>query len=53
MLALPASSTTIRAGVTATIRYWFRPRNTKMPVSAAIHWLAVCAPKIAWTGSPG
>ena len=34
----------MRVGVTARIRYRLRPRNRKIPVSAAIHWLEVCAP---------
>jgi len=35
MLVLPASRTTIRDGVTAMIRYSFRLRKTRKPVSPA------------------
>ena len=34
----------MRVGVTARIRYRLRWRKTKIPVSAASHWLEVCAP---------
>jgi len=53
MLLLPASRTRMRCWVTTKIRYRLKPRKTKTPVSAASHWLAVCAPKTACTVSPG
>lgn len=43
----PASRTSMRCGVTTTIRYLFRMRNPMAPVRTNRYWLTVCAPKTA------